>query len=154
MELRKAVRIGDKPIVPIQILTAATLAVTAVPTTATTTTVAAATASTTITTTTTATPIAPPDTATLVELPILQPTKIKEEPKLPDTQTPIKKYYGRKRDGQSSSSEDDLNYEEAESTEKNKYGSQMFDFFFQFGRFIFKTELFLSFCVFVSDPIR
>lgn len=145
MELSKAVRIGDKPIVTIQTLTAATLAVTAVPTTATTTTVAAATASTTITTTTTATPIAPPDTATLVELPILQPTKIKEEPKLPDTQTPIKKYYGRKRDGQSSSSEDDLNYEEAESTEKNKYGSQIFDFLFNLEDLFLKLNFFYHF---------
>lgn len=45
---------------------------------------------------------------------------IREEPKLPETHVPIKKYYGRKRDGQNSSSEDDLSYDEIDSTEKTK----------------------------------
>lgn len=130
MELNKAVRIGDKPSAPIQILavtTAAPLAApSAGPTTTTTTTAvvttvtAVATASTEATPTTTTTPQALVIPTPPVELPISPPTKIRQEPKLPDAHAPIKKYYGRKRDGQNSSSDDDLSYEEADSTEKNK----------------------------------
>lgn len=52
--------------------------------------------------------------------PPVVPIQIKEEPKLPEVQVPIKKYYGRKRDSQSSSSEAELSYEETESTGKSK----------------------------------
>lgn len=52
---------------------------------------------------------------------------IREEPKLPEVQIPIKKYYGRKRDNQSSSSENELSYEEADSAEKNKYDNATID---------------------------
>lgn len=46
---------------------------------------------------------------------------IREEPKLNETQVPIKKYYGRKRDNNSSSSETELSYDETDPTEKIKY---------------------------------
>lgn len=46
------------------------------------------------------------------EIPPTEAAFIREEPKLPEFQVPIKKYYGRKRDSQSSSSEGELNYEE------------------------------------------
>lgn len=127
VELNKAVRIGDKPSAPIQILAVTTAAPLAAPsagpttTTAVVTTVTAvATASTESTPITTTTPQAPVNPTPPVELPISPPTKIRQEPKLPEARAPIKKYYGRKRDGQNSSSDDDLSYEEADSTEKNK----------------------------------
>lgn len=55
-----------------------------------------------------------------IEVPPSEPPIIREEPKLPEVQVPIKKYYGRKRDTRSSTSGEDINYEEAESIEKNK----------------------------------
>lgn len=60
---------------------------------------------------------------TSTEMPptVQEPPVIKEEPKLPEMQVPIKKYYGRKRDSQSSSSEAELSYEEHESAGKSKY---------------------------------
>lgn len=59
----------------------------------------------------------------LTEMPptLQEPPVIREDPKLPEAQIPIKKYYGRKRDSQSSSSEAELSYEEHESTGKLKY---------------------------------
>lgn len=48
------------------------------------------------------------------------PPFIRVEPKLPEVQVPIKKYYGRKRDTKSSSSEAEVSYDEAESTGKSK----------------------------------
>lgn len=44
------------------------------------------------------------------------PPIFREEPKLPEMQVPIKKYYGRKRGNESSSNED--SYSECESHEK------------------------------------
>lgn len=118
MELNKAVRIGDKPVTSLQVLaTAADATIAAFPTTA----VVAATPT---PIAIAATPVEPVSNAT-VELSTSQSAKIREEPKLPETQAPIKKYYGRKRDGQSTSSDDDLSYEDAELTEKNKYDSQL-----------------------------
>lgn len=72
-------------------------------------------------TTTLIAPVIPTPT----ELPPLPPIEsasslIREQPKLPEVQVPIKKYYGRKRDSQSSSDEDELSYEEAETTVKSK----------------------------------
>ncbi|XP_031626700.1 CLK4-associating serine/arginine rich protein [Contarinia nasturtii] len=71
------------------------------------------------------TTIIAPINPTPTEIPPLPPAEsaspiIREQPKLPEVQVPIKKYYGRKRDNQSSSDEDDLSYEEAESTVKSK----------------------------------
>lgn len=51
--------------------------------------------------------------------------RIQEEEKLPEIQVPVKKYYGRKRDDQSSS-EEDLNLED--SVEKNDKTKYEFDF--------------------------
>lgn len=45
---------------------------------------------------------------------------IKEEPKMPEIQVPVKKYYGRKRDNQSSSDEE-YSLDEVDSTDKTKY---------------------------------
>lgn len=61
-----------------------------------------------------------PVNPTPTEIPPLVPPLIRNEPKLPEVQAPIKKYYGRKRDSQSSSSEAELTYDEAESTGKSK----------------------------------
>lgn len=64
-------------------------------------------------------PIAPVNPAPTA-LPPTELPLIREEPKLPEVHVPIKKYYGRKRDSQSSSSETELNYDETNATEKNK----------------------------------
>lgn len=69
---------------------------------------------------TTVAPVNPaPVKAHQPEIPI-----IKEEPKLPEAQIPIKKYYGRKRDGENPSSEDELSYDE-DATEKTKYETKL-----------------------------
>lgn len=44
---------------------------------------------------------------------------LKEEPKLPEANIPIKKYYGRRRDDQSSS-EDHTSVDEDDSNDKDK----------------------------------
>lgn len=60
---------------------------------------------------------APPPEVPSTDLPL-----IREEPKLTEFQVPVKKYYGRKRDSQSSSSENELSYDEgaADSIVKTK----------------------------------
>lgn len=53
----------------------------------------------------------------LPTVPIPSPEPIfREEPKLPEIQVPIKKYYGRKRGNESSSNEE--SYSECESNDK------------------------------------
>lgn len=47
------------------------------------------------------------------------PPLLRDEPKLPETQAPIKKYYGRKRDNQSSS--DENSYSGSESNDVARY---------------------------------
>lgn len=51
--------------------------------------------------------IAPVTPAPTTEIPPPEQSLIREEKKLPEVQVPIKKYYGRKRDSQSSSSENE-----------------------------------------------
>lgn len=54
--------------------------------------------------------LVPPPPIQQSQLPTPTLTVVKEVPKIPEPQVPIKKYYGRKRDDQSSSDEDlDLN---------------------------------------------
>lgn len=55
-----------------------------------------------------------------IEVPPPEPPLIREEPKLSEAQVPIKKYYGRRREIQSTSEEDEMSYEEADLTERNK----------------------------------
>lgn len=55
-----------------------------------------------------------------IEVPPPEPPLIREEAKLPEVQIPVKKYYGRKRDTQSTTDEDETSYDEGDSTERNK----------------------------------